>query len=151
MPRIRRIIEGCENGYLLPEKIHELFDAASIPFVREITVTSSEEALSAAKKIGFPVVMKVVGPIHKTEVGGVSLNVRSSESVLLEFERMMQIEETTAVIIAEQSEGIELFLGAQYEPKFGHIILCGIGGIFVEVLKDVTSGLAPLTFGRPIR
>ena len=146
VPRIRRIIEGCENGYLLPEKIHELFDAASIPFVREITVTSSEEALSAAKKIGFPVVMKVVGPIHKTEVGGVSLNVRSSESVLLEFERMMQIEETTAVIIAEQSEGIELFLGAQYEPKFGHIILCGIGGIFVEVLKDVTSGLAPLTF-----
>jgi len=87
----------------------------------------------------------VVGPIHKTDVGGVSLNIRSDESVRLEFNRMMLIPETTAVLIAEQAQGTELFLGAKYEPKFGHVILCGIGGIFVEVFKDVTSGLAPLT------
>jgi len=57
----------------------------------------------------------------------------------------MEIPETTAVLIAVQAEGMELFVGAKYEPKFGHILLCGIGGIFVEVFKDVTSGLAPLT------
>lgn len=146
IPRIRRIIESCENGYLQPETIHELLAAASIPFAKEIVVTTETDALEAARKIGYPVVMKVVGPIHKTDVGGVSLNVRSGESVALEFNRMMQIDDVTGVIIAEQAEGIELFVGAKYEPKFGHVILCGIGGIFVEVFKDVTSGLAPLTF-----
>jgi acetyltransferase len=90
--------------------------------------------------------MKVIGPIHKTEVGGVSLNIRSDESVRLEFQRLINIPETHSVLIAAQAEGIELFLGAKYEPKFGHVILCGIGGIFVEVLKDVTSGLSPLSF-----
>jgi acetyltransferase len=150
VPQIRRIIESCENGYLPPEKIHELFAASSIPTSKEIVVTSEEEALKAANKIGYPVVMKVVGPVHKTEVNGVALNVRSNESVSLEFKRMIKIEHTTALIIAEQIEGIELFLGAKYEPKFGHVILCGIGGIFVEVLQDVTSGLAPLSFSEAL-
>ena len=146
VPLIRRIIESCETGQLPPDKIHALLGAASIPYVIEKVIDSAEKALDAAHEIGFPVVMKVVGPIHKTDVGGVSLNIRSDESVILEFNRMMTIPETTAVIVAQQAEGTELFLGAKYEPKFGHVILCGIGGIFVEVLKDVTSGLAPLSF-----
>lgn len=145
IPEIRRIIESCETGQLPPEKIHALFKAASIPFVKEIITCTEEEALEAAHRIGFPVVMKVVGPLHKTDVGGVSLNIRSDESTRLEFARMMAIPETKAVLIAEQAEGTELFIGAKYESKFGHVILCGIGGIFVEVLKDVTSGLSPLT------
>jgi len=145
VPRIRRIIESCETGQLPPDKIHALLSAASIPYVKEKIVITEEEAVVAAREIGFPLVMKVVGPIHKTDVGGVSLNIRSDESVRLEFNRMMTIPETTAVLIAEQAQGTELFLGAKYEPKFGHVILCGIGGIFVEVFKDVTSGLAPLS------
>jgi len=150
VPRIRRIIESCESGQLSPEKIHGLFSAASIPFAKELVCNTVEKTLAAAHEIGFPVVMKVVGPIHKTDVGGVSLNIRSDESIRLEFNRMMNIPETTAVLIAEQVEGTELFLGAKYEPKFGHVILCGIGGIFVEVFKDVTSGLAPLTLDEAI-
>jgi acetate---CoA ligase (ADP-forming) len=144
--QIRRIIESCKTGQLPPDKIHALLAAASIPTVKERVTVTGQQALEAAHIIGFPVVMKVVGPIHKTDVGGVSLNIRSDESIGLEFKRLMAIPETTAVLIAEQVEGTELFLGAKYEPKFGHIILCGIGGIFVEVLKDVTSGLAPLSF-----
>ena len=146
VPQIRRIIESCESGQLPPDKIHALLNAASIPYVKERVAVTREQALEAAHEMGFPVVMKVVGPIHKTDVGGVSLNIRSDETVVIEFDRMMRIPETQAILIAEQAEGTELFLGAKYEPKFGHIILCGIGGIFVEVLKDVTSGLAPLTF-----
>ncbi len=146
VPRIRRIIENSPNGYLPPSTIEELLAAASIPFTREIVAQNVEEARIAAEKIGFPLVMKVVGPLHKSDVGGVTLNVRSMEMVEVEFKRMMQIRHTTSVILAEQAEGIELFLGASYEPTFGHVILCGIGGIFVEVLKDTTSGLAPLTF-----
>lgn len=146
VPLIRRIIDNAPTGYLSPDITEKLLAAASIPFVREIVVKTEEEARKAAGSIGFPLVMKVVGPLHKTDVGGVTLNVRSAEMVEVEFKRMMQIRHTTAVILAEQAEGIELFLGASYEPTFGHVILCGIGGIFVEVLKDTTSGLAPLTF-----
>ena len=113
--------------------------------VREITVTTESSAIETAKKLGFPLVMKVVGPIHKTDVGGVVLNVKELETVQREFKRLINIKDTTAVLMAEMASGIELFLGAKYEDKFGHIILCGIGGIFVEVFKDVTSGLAPLT------
>ncbi len=146
VPCIRRIIESCPNGYLTPDLIGQLLAAASIPFVKEIVSKTEAEALNAAKDIGFPLVMKVVGPLHKTDVGGVTLNVRSLEMVSIEFNRMMRIKHTSAVLLAEQAEGVELFLGANYEPKFGHVILCGIGGIFVEVLKDTTSGLAPLSF-----
>ncbi len=145
VPQIRRIIESSPNGYLTPEITGQLLAAASIPMVKEIVVQSEAEAILAASAIGYPLVMKVVGPLHKTDVGGVTLNVRSAEMVSVEFNRMMQIKHTTAVVLAEQAEGIELFLGASYEPTFGHVILCGIGGIFVEVLKDTTSGLAPLT------
>jgi acetyltransferase len=146
VPRIRRIIDSCPNGYVTPDIAEQLLDAASIPVVKEIIVKTEEDAIIAADKIGFPLVMKVVGPLHKTDVGGVTLNVRSKEMVVMEFNRMMKIKQTVAVVMAEQAEGIELFLGASYEPTFGHVILCGIGGIFVEVLKDTTSGLAPLTF-----
>ncbi len=145
IPEIRRIIDQAEDGYQSPEIIHQLFAAAGIPMVREVTVTIEELAIETAQKLGFPLVMKVVGPIHKTEVNGVVLNVQDMETVQRQFRRLIQIKDTTAVLIADMASGIELFLGAKYEDKFGHIILCGIGGIFVEVFKDVTSGLAPLT------
>ncbi|MFY9151341.1 MAG: acetate--CoA ligase family protein [Prolixibacteraceae bacterium] len=145
VPQIRRIIDHAKDGYQSPEVIHQLFAAAGIPMVQEITVKEEAEAIDAAKKIKFPLVMKVVGPIHKTEVGGVVLNIQDMESVIREFKRLIRIKDTTAVLMAEMASGIELFLGAKYEDKFGHIMLCGLGGIFVEVLKDVTSGLAPLT------
>lgn len=145
IPEIRRIIDQSEDGFQSPETVHRLFSAAGIPIVREITVTNEEDALEAAKKIGFPLVMKVVGPIHKTDVGGVVLNVKNIETVQQEFRRLIKIKDTTSVLMAEMASGIELFLGAKYEDKFGHVILCGMGGIFVEVFKDITSGLAPLT------
>ena len=145
IPEIRRIVDRAEDGFQSPDTIHRLFAAAGIPMVREITVTAEDAAIEAAKKLRFPLVMKVVGPIHKTDVGGVVLNVQDMETVQREFKRLIQIKDTTAVLMAEMASGIELFLGAKYEDKFGHIILCGIGGIFVEVFKDVTSGLAPLT------
>ncbi|MDP2339247.1 MAG: acetate--CoA ligase family protein [Bacteroidota bacterium] len=145
IPEIRRIIDQAEDGFQSPETIHRLFAAAGIPMVHEITVTTGAAALETAQKLGFPLVMKVVGPIHKTDVGGVVLNVQDMETVQREFKRLIQIKDTTSVLMAEMASGIELFIGAKYEDKFGHVILCGLGGIFVEVLKDVTSGLAPLT------
>ena len=60
---------------------------------------------------------------------------------------MMQIEGATGVMVQKMLKGTELFIGAKYEERFGHVVLCGLGGIFVEVLKDVSSGLAPLSYG----
>ncbi|MEL7589572.1 MAG: acetate--CoA ligase family protein [Prolixibacteraceae bacterium] len=145
IPEIRRIIEGTEEGYQPPSVIHRLFDAAGIPRVKELVVHNENDAMNAVAEIGFPLVMKVVGPVHKTEIDGVVLNVRSRETVLQEFRRLQAIPGAKAVLMAEMASGIELFIGAKYEERFGHVMLCGMGGILVEVLKDVTSGLAPLT------
>jgi len=139
------ILKESQNGYQPPEIIHRLFDAAGIPRVEEIVAKNEKEAVQAAMKIGFPVVMKVVGPVHKTDVGGVVLNVRNAEEVRKEFHHLNEIDGVEGVLIAQMASGTELFLGATYEENFGHIVLCGLGGIYVEVLKDVASGLAPLS------
>ncbi|MBN1927860.1 MAG: acetate--CoA ligase family protein [Prolixibacteraceae bacterium] len=146
IPAVRRTIEKTINGYQPMDIIKELFDVVGISYAREVQVNTEEAAVGAARKIGFPLVMKVVGPVHKTDVDGVSLNIKSNESVKKEFHRLIEIEGVEAVLISEMLSGAELYIGAKYEPKFGHVILCGLGGIFVEALNDVTSGLAPLTF-----
>jgi acetyltransferase len=143
--KIRKIIDSNKLGYLSPADVQGLLDAASIPRAGEAVVTSAAEAAEAAAKLGFPVVMKVVGPVHKSDVGGVVLNVKTAETVISEFERMIKIKDTTAVLLQPMLSGTELFAGAKFEPKFGHLVLCGMGGIFIEVLKDISSGLAPLS------
>jgi acetyltransferase len=142
---IKKTIENTENGYQPPEIIHRLFDAAGIPRVSEFVAQTETEAVLAAVNIGFPVVMKVVGPIHKTEVGGVILNIRNAAQVRKEFHHLIEIEGAEGVLVAQMVAGTELFLGARYEEKFGHVVLCGLGGIYVELLKDVSSGLSPLS------
>ena len=142
---IRSIIENAENGYIKPDEIQGLLDAAGIPRAGEAVVTSSTDAVAAAEKLGYPLVMKVVGPVHKSDVGGVVLNVKDAATVQSEFDRMIQINETTAILMQPMLSGIELFVGAKHEDKFGHMILCGLGGIFIEVLKDVSAGLSPIS------
>lgn len=143
--RIRDIISLSENGYLSPASIQALLDAAGIPRAGEAVVTARQDAASAALKLGYPLVMKVVGPVHKSDVGGVVLNVKNEETVLKEFDRMIQIKDTTAILLQPMLSGVELFVGASFEEKFGHMILCGMGGIFIEVLKDVKAGLTPVS------
>lgn len=147
IPRIREIIGGIkENGYISPDLVHQIFECAGIPMVPEMVSDSKSELTAFADKVGYPVVAKVVGPVHKSDVGGVALNVRSAEHLAMEFDRMMKIEGAKAIMVQKMIKGKELFIGAKYEPRFGHIVLCGLGGIFVEVLKDVSSGLAPLSY-----
>ncbi|MCC8188043.1 MAG: acetate--CoA ligase family protein [Bacteroides sp.] len=147
VPEIRRIIDSIScSGYLPPQQVQLLLKAAGIPLVEERVSAQKEELLAFVKECGFPVVAKVVGPLHKTDVGGVSLHIRSEEHLCMEFERMMHIPEAVAVMVQPMLQGTELFIGATYEERFGHVVLCGLGGIFVEVLQDVSSGLAPLSY-----
>ncbi len=140
---IRNIIDNAENGYLSPENVQELLDAARIFRAGEAVVNSAEDAVKAAQMLGYPVVMKVVGPVHKSDVGGVVLNVKTDEQALMEFERMIKIKDTTAILLQPMLSGIELFAGTKKEDKFGQMVLCGMGGIFIEVLKDFSASLAP--------
>lgn len=143
---VRRIIDGIkEDGYIAPEQVRALLQAAAIPVVPEAVSSNCDELVGAARQMGYPIVVKVVGPVHKSDVGGVTLNVKDDEQLKAEFDRMMQIPDATAVMIQKMISGTELFIGAKYEPRFGHNVLCGLGGIFVEVLKDVAMGLAPLS------
>ncbi len=155
IPRLHKIIfremnrmeaEGTKGGYLAPDTVHEILECAGIPMVPELVASDKDELISFATRVGYPVVAKVVGPVHKSDVGGVTLNIRTPEHLALEFERMMKIEGATGVMVQKMLKGTELFIGAKYEERFGHVVLCGLGGIFVEVLKDVSSGLAPLSY-----
>ena len=147
VPRIRDVIGSIgESGYISPDKVRELLSCAEIPMVTEKVSADKAELTAFADKTGYPVVAKVVGPVHKSDVGGVALNIRTAKHLELEFDRMMQIDGATGVMVQKMLKGRELFIGAKYEPRFGHIVLCGLGGIFVEVLKDVSSGLAPLSY-----
>jgi len=146
VPLIRRIIDSSSNGYLEPSVIQQLLKAADIPIVKEAVTSEKSKIIELAGEIGYPVALKVVGPVHKSDVGGVTLNIKSQKHLEAEFTRMKSISGVTSVMVQQMVSGTELFIGAKYEPRFGHIILCGLGGIFVEVLGDISSGLAPLTF-----
>ncbi len=143
--KIRSIIDKAQNGYISPDEIQGLLDAAGIPRAIEAVAETREEAEIIAQKIGYPMAMKVVGPIHKSDVGGVVLNIEDEASMLSEFQRMMRIKDTKGILLQPMLDGTELFIGAKYEPKFGHMVLCGLGGIFIEVLKDVKAALTPVS------
>lgn len=140
---IREVIDNSENGYLAPEKIQAILDAAGISRAKETTAVTLDGALSAAENMGYPIVMKVVGPVHKSDVGGVVLGIKNANQLEDEFIRMSRIKGTTGILLQPFLAGKELFVGASHEDKFGHTVLFGMGGIFIEILKDVRTELVP--------
>ncbi|MCR4847641.1 MAG: acetate--CoA ligase family protein [Bacteroidales bacterium] len=147
--RIRKTIDHCKDGYLEIADYNELLDAAGISRKKSVEVSKKEDALAFAKEVGcskdVPLVMKVVGPLHKSDVGGVTLGVKDLDTVAKEFDRLIVIPETYAVEMYPMLDGTDVYIGAIKDPKFGHQIFFGLGGIFIEVLKDVQSALAPIT------
>lgn len=144
---IRSVIQNCEEGYLAPGDVQKLLDAAGISRAKEAIASNLNDAKRMAKEIGYPLVMKVVGPVHKSDVGGVVLDVTDEETLLLEFNRMIKIKDTTAILLQPMLSGNQLFIGAKKEGSFGHLVMCGLGGIFIEAIKDISTGLNPITKG----
>lgn len=142
---IRNIIESSENGYLNPETAFSLLEVAGISVVKEVVTSSLEDMILKIENFKYPLVMKVVGPLHKSDVHGVLLNVRSKDEVRSNFDKLMAIEGATDVMVQEMLSGLELFIGVKKEPHFKHTILCGLGGVYIEVLKDVAAGLSPIS------
>jgi acetyltransferase len=88
--------------------------------------------------------MKVVGPVHKTDVGGVLLGLSNYEEVENAYDRLMSIPGATGALVQPMLKGRELFVGCKREGNFGHLVMIGLGGIFIEIIKDIQVSLAPL-------
>jgi len=130
-----------------------LMKRAGVPSGKENLVTSANDAAKAAAKIGFPVVMKIVSPdiLHKTEIGGVKLNLDSQTAVRKAYNEIIANAEKAepnakidGVLVAQMVKGgVETILGTFTDPTFGPVVMFGLGGIFAETLKDVTFRVAP--------
>lgn len=156
---VKKIIKTAldENRTALMEhESKEIIKAYGIGTFKEFIVDSAEEAVKAAQKIGYPVVAKIVSPdiLHKTDAGGIKLNLKSDEEVKQAFEEIMknakEYKSDAKIIginIQEMApEGIaEVIVGMTTDPQFGPALMFGLGGIFVEIYKDVSFRVCPIT------
>ncbi|HVX12242.1 MAG TPA: acetate--CoA ligase family protein, partial [Pirellulales bacterium] len=141
---------------LSEEGSKELLDAYGIPVTLPVRANDTDEAVKVAEFVGYPVVLKIASPdiTHKTDVGGVALNVKNEEEVRVAFDRMIgsartkrpeaRIAGVTIQPMITASDGIELILGAKQDPVFGAVLLIGAGGVTAELFQDRALGLPPL-------
>ena len=140
---------------LLEEEGLEVLKAYGLPLPSSALACDAAQAIKIAKKISYPVVMKIASPqiIHKSDAGGVMVNLKNDEEIESAFDTIVgnakkydKKAEIKGVLIVEMVKGgKELIIGSKHEPGFGPVIMLGMGGIYVEVLKDVTFKLAPVT------
>lgn len=142
------------RNFLLEPEAEAICEAYGLPVAKSAIANSKEEALKAASKIGYPVVLKIVSPdvLHKSDVGGVIVGVKDSEELGRAYDKLLENVKTRipkarikCVLVQEMaSKGVEVIVGGVKDPFFGHAIMFGLGGIFVEVLKDVSFRIVPL-------
>lgn len=144
---VRRIIDESQNGWMHPFMVEQMLDAAGINRVRQSVALTEDEAVSAAVAIGYPVVMKIVGPLHKTEVDGVSLNITDEHTLVSEYRRMSNIEGVTGFILQPMLDDnvTELQVTAVRHPSFAPLVSCSLGGIFADAMEDISYCLAPVS------
>jgi acyl-CoA synthetase (NDP forming) len=132
------------HGY---EDARALLAAGGLEFVGAQTVTDAAGARAAARALGFPVVLKALGTLHKSDAGGVALGLRDDDALAAAFAGMrarLAPPAFTVERMAPLSEGFELLIGARWDARFGPVALAGLGGIHTEILRDTAVALAPL-------
>jgi acyl-CoA synthetase (NDP forming) len=144
----RRIIEAARaDGWVLEPDAKRLFKIAGFEVPRFVLTRTPEEAIRFAGEIGYPVVAKVVSPriLHKSDVSGVAVGIADAGSLAEAFRRFQALDGFLGMIVEEMVAGIELILGAKIDFQFGPIVLLGMGGTGVEIYKDVSLRMAPLS------
>ncbi|MBP1749339.1 MAG: CoA ligase [Deltaproteobacteria bacterium] len=137
------ILKG-KGGALSADCVTRALEKAGFMFPRQITALSLDEAKNACDMIGYPVAMKVLGPLHKTDIGGVRLGLKNAADAGQAWHELTAIHGAEGVTVQRMIEGTEVIIGASRAPDIGHLVMFGLGGIYTEVLKDVSFGLAPL-------
>jgi acetate---CoA ligase (ADP-forming) len=156
--RARTVVEKAVQrggGYLYDDELQDILEAFELPFTRSVRCLNEDEVVAAAEKIGLPVAMKVSSPkiVHKSDAGGVFLNLLSALEVRGAYHQIMSAAEKVVgdtadigVLVQEMVPGgHETIIGMSLDPSFGPLIMFGAGGVFVEVLKDVVFRLCPIT------
>ncbi len=153
---VRTLIETAraEGRDLLLSEAMQVLEHYGIPTARGERATTVEEALAAAERMGYPVAIKVIAEqiSHKSDVGGVQLNLRNGPAVAAAFEDMMarihqaypEAKLDGVLVQPMVTGGRELILGGRQDPQFGPVVLVGLGGIFVEILEEVAVRVAPI-------
>jgi len=149
---VAHALRGGE-GWLVPEEIGSLLNCYEIPLVKTLHVSTPQEAGRVAEELGDEVALKAVAPglLHKSEVGAVRLSLKGSEEIEEAAEEMLRqlssagLEGTGFIVQPMVQAGIEMLVGVTHDPVFGPIVVCGIGGVLVELLKDVVVRITPLT------
>ena len=147
---IAAALEG-QTGALTPEKVAQVLKGCGFHLPDQCEVQAVEALPFAVERIGFPLAMKVMGPLHKSDVGGVKVGIGDPEEARQTWETLMQIPGAQGVLLQSMVQGIEVIAGVSREEDFGHLIMFGLGGIYVEVLKDVQFALAPLSPGEAMQ
>jgi acetyl coenzyme A synthetase (ADP forming)-like protein len=153
VPQLRTIIDASRDlgdRWLHPLEVDAVLRAAGIGAPTTVFASSSDAAMEAAMSLGFPVAMKAYGPelLHKSDVGGVKLNLPHEYAVVSAYEEMAASlgDAMTGVLVQPMiGGGVEMMLGATWQPSFGHVIAAGAGGTLVELLADVAFRIHPLT------
>ena len=155
--KVKNILDNAKKenlSVLKPEDVTEILMTYGFNFPKKDTATTPQQAVEIANKIGYPVVMKINSPdvIHKSDIGGVKLNLKDDKEVLSAFDEILS--NVKKHVPGANIKGIDIYemvidrkeiiLGVSYEPSFGHMLMFGLGGIYVEVLKDVSFGIVPI-------
>lgn len=145
-----------ENTVVAEDASKRFLEFYGIPIVESFLANTEDEAVEVANKIGYPVVLKIHSPeiLHKTEVGGVALNIRSAEGVKTIYRKMIEtsikrrpdakIDGVTVQPMIHEKDSVEMILGIKKDPSFGTVILVGMGGVVAELFKDQSLGFPPL-------
>lgn len=140
---IRKALAG-QYGPLAPAVVRQVLLAAGFRLPEELLVHTVDQLAENCKALGFPLAMKVVGPLHKTDVGGVCLDIGNAAEAGAAWSKLMAIPGAAGILLQPMIGGLEVILGASLEGDFGHLLMFGLGGIHTEVLKDVQFALAPI-------
>ncbi|MFB3892806.1 MAG: acetate--CoA ligase family protein [Phycisphaerae bacterium] len=156
-----KVMAGLGDGYLREDQALAVLSAYGFPVPQYQLCRTAKEAVAFADRIGYPVVIRIVSPqiVHKFDVKGVALDLKDAAAVERAYAEMMANvqraapgAEVTGVIVRRMiPQGHEVILGAKSDPAFGPVVMFGLGGLFVEIFKDVTFALAPITAGTASR
>ena len=143
-----------EKRNLTEAEAYELLSKSGIPVPKYSVASSEEEAIKIATRLGFPLVMKIVSPdiIHKTDIGGIKMNIinlpqvrESYKNIICNVRKNKPEARINGMLLCKQApKGVEVIVGMIRDPQFGPTVMFGLGGIFIEILKDVTFRVCPV-------